>query len=72
MNIELIPLFSNLQRAAVRGPGRHELARVFFALPEKPYHFTDNFGRVWIRPKDLDAVIASVLPPVSDSEASLI
>jgi hypothetical protein len=70
MELELMPLFSKLEKAAVHGPGRHELVLIFFALPEKPYHLIDNYGRVWIRPKDWEKVLAMVIPPVAAAAPS--
>ncbi|WP_431843958.1 hypothetical protein [Calidifontibacter indicus] len=38
MDHTLVPLFARLEKAAVSGPGKHELARIFFALPEPLFH----------------------------------
>jgi len=50
----LVPLFPELVKAAIYGPGRHELARMFFHIEDVPYYFEDNYGRVWIREKDFE------------------
>lgn len=75
MLTELVPLFSRLEAAAIYGPGKNELVRIFnsyqSAHPEnRIYTLTDNYGRVWIRAKDLDRVCALLgLPQQKDEEA---
>lgn len=70
MNIDLIPLFPALEKAAIHGPGKHELVRVFNAyqrrVPASDRFWTlrDDFGKVWIRPKDIEPIRLAVLPPV--------
>ena len=71
MNIDLIKLFPALEKAAVHGPGKHELVRVFYAyqrrvpIQERFYTLVDErHGVVWVRPKDLEAIKLAVLPPV--------
>lgn len=69
MNIDLIPIFSLLEETAIHGPGRHELVRIFFAyqrrvpVSERFWTFTDNYGKVYVRAKDVEAVKLTVLPP---------
>lgn len=69
MDAQLIPLFPRLEKAAVRGPCKHELVRIFNAYQrrnsdERIFTLADSYGRVWVREKDIDRVIAAVLPSV--------
>jgi hypothetical protein len=71
MNIDLIPLFPALEKAAREGPGKHELVRIFNAYQrrvptaERFWTFVDAYGKVWARPKDVEAITLAVLPPVA-------
>lgn len=61
MLTELIPLFPRLEAAATYGPGKNELVRMFNAYQarnphERIYTLTDNYGRVWVRAKDVERV----------------
>ena len=61
MFTELIPLFPRLEAAAIYGPGKNELIRMFNAYQtrnphERIYTLTDNYGRVWVRAKDVERV----------------
>lgn len=74
MEAKLVPLLNRLEKAAVHGPGRHELARVFFAYQarnpdERFFVLTDSYGRVWIRDKDFDAAREAVLPTLTPDGA---
>lgn len=69
MNVDLVPLFPRLVAAAKTGPGKNELIRVFNARQrrnpnERIFTLADSYGRVWVREKDVERVIAAVLPPV--------
>jgi len=68
MDHTLVPLFARLEKVAVSGPGKHELARIFFALPKTPFHLVDNYGRVWIREQDFERVREAVLPAVAAND----
>jgi hypothetical protein len=73
MEVRLVPLFPRLEAAAVYGPGKRELARVFFAYQaghpeERIFTLTDSYGRVWIRASDFERVRELVLPPVTGAE----
>lgn len=71
MNIELIPLYPCLEAAAVNGPGKHELVRMFNAHqqrePERFWTLTDSYGRVWVRPKDVPLIQQALLPAVNNN-----
>lgn len=72
MNVELVPLFPRLEKAAVYGPGKHELVRVFFAYQERHpeervFTLTDSYGRVWIRATDFEKVRELIIPTIEKS-----
>lgn len=76
MNTDWVTLFPRLEAAAIYGPGKHELVRNFFnhqkrlPLKDQFYIRTDNFGRVWIRAKDVEHVCAALgLPVKVDDDA---
>lgn len=72
---ELDPLFSRLAAAAIYGPGKDELVRMFNAYQarnpqERIYTLTDNYGRVWVRVKDVErACLLLGLPVAVKDEA---
>lgn len=70
MLTELIPLFPRLEAAAIYGPGKNELIRMFNAYqarnPQKRiYTLTDNYGRVWVRAKDVERVCSLLGLPLT-------
>jgi hypothetical protein len=73
MLTNLLPLFPRLEAAAVHGPGKHELVRNFAAYQasnpdDRIFALTDSYGRVWIRQKDVERVVALLLPHVITEE----
>jgi hypothetical protein len=76
MDTDWVTLFPRLEAAAIYGPGKHELVRNFFnhqkrlAPRDQFYIRTDNFGRVWIRAKDIERVCAALGLPTEANDVA--
>ena len=69
MNVELVPLYPRLVKLASSGPGKRELVRMFNArqarhVDERFFTLADSYGRVWVRPQDVERIHAALLPSV--------